>query len=157
LRTEIRPFSDKQIALLETFANQAVIAIENVRLFNETKEALEQQTATSDILRVISSSPTDLQPVMEAIAENAARLCGANDAMILRVKNTILHQPAFFGRMPSGSAPLSRRSPGGRTVIDQQTLHIHDIAAVAAEYPDSPAAARGVRTFLSTPLLNQGV
>jgi GAF domain-containing protein len=163
-RTEVRPFTDRQIELLETFAAQAVIAIENVRLFTELgsrnrelTESLEQQTATGEILRVIASSPTDLQPVMAAVAENAARLCGANDAMILRVENNRLHPAAVFGGMPSVSIPLSRRSPGGRTVIDRQTLHIHDIAAVAAEYPDSPAAARGVRTMLSTPLLSQGV
>ena len=156
-REEGRLFSNTQIALLQTFAAQAVIAIENVRLFNETKEALEQQTATSEILRVIASSPTDLQPVMAAVAENAARLCEANDAMIIRVEDNMLHPAAVFGRMPSVSVPLSHRSPGGRTVIDQQTLHIHDLAAVAAEYPDSPAAARGVRTFLSTPLLSKGV
>ena len=169
-RREVRAYSESQIRLLSTFADQAVIAIENVRLFTELQEknralteahaqvteTLEQQTATSEILRVIASSPTDLQPVMAAVAENAARLCGANDAMILRVENNMLHPAAVFGGMPSVSVPLSRRSPGGRTVIDQQTLHIHDVAAVAAEYPDSPAAARGVRTFLSTPLLSQG-
>ena len=164
-------FTEHQIQLLRTFADQAVIAIENVRLFTELQEknraltqahaqvteTLEQQTATAEILRVIASSPTDLRPVMTAVAENAARLCEANDAMIIRVENNMLHPAAVFGRMPSVSVPLSRRSPGGRTVIDQQTLHIHDLAAVAAEYPDSPAAARGVRTFLSTPLLSKGV
>ncbi len=85
-RLEVRPFTPAQIKLLETFADQAVIAIENVRLFQELKESLEQQTATSEILGVIASSPTDIQPVLDVVAENAARLCEAIDAVILRVE-----------------------------------------------------------------------
>ena len=83
-RIEVRPFTPAQIKLLETFADQAVIAIENVRLFQELKESLEQQTATSEILGVIASSPTDIQPVLDTVAENAARLCEASDASIIR-------------------------------------------------------------------------
>src|SRR5262249_865171 len=85
-RIEARPFTPTQIKLLETFADQAVIAIENVRLFNELKESLEQQTATSEILGVIASSPTDIQPVLDAVAKNAARLCEATDAQIRLVE-----------------------------------------------------------------------
>ena len=88
-RIEVRPFTPAQIKLLETFADQAVIAIENVRLFQELKESLEQQTATSEILGVIASSPTDIQPVLDAVAENAARLCESSDAQIYRVEGEV--------------------------------------------------------------------
>ena len=87
---EVRPFTPAQIKLLETFADQAVIAIENVRLFNELKESLEQQTATSEILGVIASSPTDIQPVLDAVAESAARLCESYDAVIQRVEGDLV-------------------------------------------------------------------
>ena len=88
-RIEVRPFTPTQIKLLETFADQAVIAIENVRLFQELKESLEQQTATSEILGVIASSPTDIQPVLDAVAESAARLCEADDAVIRRLDGDV--------------------------------------------------------------------
>ena len=97
----MRSFTPTQIKLLETFADQAVIAIENVRLFQELKESLEQQTATSEILAVIASSPTDIQPVMDAIAENAAKVCGANDAVIRLIKENVLRTAAHYGPVPN--------------------------------------------------------
>ena len=99
-RIEVRPFTEKQIKLLETFADQAVIAIENVRLFQELKESLEQQTATSEILGVIASSPTDIQPVLDVVAENAARLCDATDAVIHRIDGDKLRTVANYGPLP---------------------------------------------------------
>ncbi len=97
-RTEVRPFTPAQIKLLESFADQAVIAIENVRLFQELKESLEQQTATSEILGVIASSPTDIQPVLEAVAGSAARLCDATDAHIRLVDGDSLRSGRFLRR-----------------------------------------------------------
>src|SRR5262249_44479013 len=110
-RTEVRPFTPAQIKLLETFADQAVIAIENVRLFNELKESLEQQTATSEILGVIASSPTELQPVLDAVAENAARVCSAEDATIRLVDGNLLRLRAHYGAISTFGAtdlPLNR-------------------------------------------------
>jgi GAF domain-containing protein len=160
-RTEIRPFTDKQIALLKTFADQAVIAIENVRLFQELTEALEQQTATSEILGVIASSPTDIQPVLDVVAENAAKLCDAVDGVILRPEGDSLQVLAKYGAIPIASfLPLSRDFPPGRAVIDRQTIHIHDVKSeIDTEYPDSrvPQQITGVRTVLNTPLLKEGV
>src|SRR5262249_23912132 len=100
-RTEARPFTAAQIKLLETFAYQAAIAIENVRLFQELKEALEQQTATGEILGVIASSPTDIQPVLDTIAENAARVLGANDvSVVMQVEGDRLRKVASHGSAP---------------------------------------------------------
>jgi signal transduction histidine kinase len=167
-RTEVRPFSDKQIKLLETFADQAVIAIENVRLFNELDarnrqltEALEQQTATSEILRVIASSPTDIQPVLDTVTENAARLCEATDAVISRVDGESLKQVARFGAMPVPPPNLiNRNSPVGRAIVDKKTIHVHDLAAEReTEFPESKERQKlsGTRTMLVTPLLREGI
>ena len=163
-RMEVRPFTDKQVALLKTFADQAVIAIENVRLFQDLTEALEQQTATSEILGVIASSPTDIQPVLDAVAESAARLCEASDALIRRVDGDVLAVVAHYGQIPhmseADSTTLSRGSVSGRAVIDRQTIHIHDLAAEAKdEFPVGVALAQrfGYRTVLVTPLMRQDV
>ena len=130
-RTEVRPFTPAQIKLLETFADQAVIAIENVRLFNELKELLEQQTATSEILRVIASSPTAIQPVLDVIAGNAARICGTSDVSIIRVEDDAYRVVAAYGFAPNWTVgeirPLDRGSVVGRAVVDRQTIHIHDV------------------------------
>src|SRR5688572_33189946 len=106
-RIEVRPFTPTQIKLLETFADQAVIALENVRLFQELKEALEQQTATSEILGVIASSPTDIQPVLNVVAENAARLCDSIDATIFLLQGEILRRIASHGSLLSARAEMA--------------------------------------------------
>ena len=161
-RIEVRPFTPAQIKLLETFADQAVIAIENVRLFNELRESLEQQTATSEILGVIASSPTDVQPVLDTVAEHAARLCDASDALIFRVNGDRQERVASYGSMPvleSTSNTTNRGTPAGRAIIDRQTIHVHDVATAESEFPDaqSRGVAMGVRTALVAPLLREGV
>jgi two-component system, NtrC family, sensor kinase len=133
-RDFVESFTDHQIELVKTFADQAVIAIENVRLFNELKnktgeletsnselrEALEQQTATSEILGVIANSPTDIQPVLDVVAENAARLCDSNDATIHRVDGNLFRRVAHYGPVPvpeSQLPPISRGFPAGRAIM----------------------------------------
>ena len=155
-RTELRPFTDEQIALLKTFADQAVIAIENVRLFQELKEALEQQTATSEILGVIASSPTDVQPVLDNVAKNAARLCEAADAQIRLVDGTGIRLVASFGTLAAPeSRPITATSISGRAILSRETVHVHDIVEAKNEFP--VAARLGVRTMLSTPMLREGI
>ena len=171
-RREGRPFLEKQIQLLQIFAAQAVIAIENVRLFQELEarnselsESLEQQTATAEILRVISSSPTDVQPVLNAVAENAARLCDAPDVIILRLDGDTLTMATHIGPFaltlpPDFRLTISRGSVSGRAFIDRRTVHVHDLAAEAdTEFPQGKALALqfGHHTMLATPLLREGV
>jgi signal transduction histidine kinase/HAMP domain-containing protein len=128
-------------------------------------EALEQQTATAEILRVISSSPTDLQPVLDAVAENAARLCDASDAQIFRLDGNVLRLAASYGSIPvlmfgEQGTPVSRGWVTGRSVVDRQTIHVHDLAAeTEAEFPVGKIhqAQGGHRTTLATPLLREGV
>src|SRR5262249_27217927 len=136
-RTQPGRFPQTQIDLLQTFADQAVIAIENVRLFNETKEALERETATGEILRVISSSPTDLQPVFDTIVRSAGRLCEASDAVIYRRDGDTLHLVAHEGPIPT--APMQALIRGwtpGRAVLDGRTVHIANIQAEVDEFPE---------------------
>jgi GAF domain-containing protein len=164
-------FSERHIAMLQTFADQAVIAIENTRLFNELEsrnrdltESLEQQTATSEILRVISSSPTDLQTVLDAVAQSAARLCEANDAYIVRVEGDGYRVVAQHGALPrppvDESFPVSRDLVVGRALIERRTIHIRDVLAESdSEFSRAKQMARlqGFRTILVAPMLREGV
>ena len=157
-RIEVRPFTPAQIRLLETFADQAVIALENVRLFQELKESLEQQTATSEILGVIASSPTDVQPVLDTVAKNAARLCEATDAQIRLVEGDRTRLVASFGAIPSPEyRPTGPKTISGRAIFNRETVHVHDLQQAVSEFPESIGLRVGVRTFLSTPMLREGI
>src|SRR5262249_41462829 len=163
LHIEIRPFNPVQIKLLETFADQAVIAIENVRLFQELKEALEQQTATSEILGVIASSPTDIQPVLDAVAKNAAQLCGSQDAQIYRAEGDTMRKVASYGVVTPVLAvgetrPISRSLVSGRAILDRRTVHVEDLALETngAFSGGQAVPATSQHTTLATPLLREG-
>src|SRR6266508_1745070 len=130
----------------------------------EIREGAEQQAATREILRVIASSPTDIQPVLDTVAESAARLCEATDAQINRLEGDVLRRVASYGSMPTPynigeASSINRGHVGGRAVIDRQTIHIHDITAeFDTEFPQSKAlqSRTGARTILATPLLREG-
>jgi len=157
-RFRVEPFTPEELRLFETFADQAGIAIENARLFNETKESLEQQTAIADILRVISASPTDTQPVLDAIAESATRFAAAEDAAVLLVRGADLVPVAHHGPIPMPvGVPVDRESVSGRAVVEVRTVHADDVTA-SDEYPTSKRAGMqdGQRTVLAAPLVRAG-
>jgi signal transduction histidine kinase len=159
---ETGPFSATQVELLQTFADQAVIAIENARLFNETKEALEQQTATSEILRVIASSPRDVQPVFDTIVRNATSLCGAMFANVFRYDGELLHFVSTSNTNPQANqldretypCRPSRALMSARAVLERSVARMED-ALADPEY-DHRYALAGWRRMLSVPMLREG-
>ena len=171
MRDEVSPFTDKQIELVATFADQAVIAIENVRLFEdvqartqELSESLRQQTATAEVLKTISRTAFDLQRVLETLLENAVRICGANHGMIYRYDGECCRAAAAYNA-PSGSLELWERTPiragrgttTARVLLERRPVQIPDVLA-DPEY-DFPEAQKlmGIRTTLAVPLLREGV
>jgi GAF domain-containing protein len=162
-RKEVRAFTDKQIALLQNFAAQAVIAIDNARLITETREALEQQTATAEVLGVINSSPGDLTPVFQAILEKAHALCKASFGALMTYDgerfHPVAHQgtPAPFREFIASGIQPRPGDPFGRMVEEAPLSHIHDLLEVAKQYPTEPLPRAavdlgGIRTLLVVPL-----
>ncbi len=160
-RQEVRPFTDKQVELVSNFAAQAVIAIENARLLNELRELLQQQTATADVLKVISSSPGELKPVFESMLENAVRICEASFGNLLLYENDTFRHVALHNAPPAWAAEQQRDPAAPRRlahflyrVVD--TKEVTHIADIALENPDEPIAkVAGARTLLIVPMLKE--
>jgi GAF domain-containing protein len=162
-RVEPGAFAEHHVQLLQTFADQAVIAIQNVRLFNETKEALERQTATADILKVIASSPDDVQPVFEAIVASAARLIGAFSAGVFRFVDGVVHLAAITSTTPAGDEALRAHYPRPIDETSFTVTHAGEVLQVVDAENDERqrlrdiARERGTRSVVQVPLRSSGV
>ena len=160
-RDHLAPFTDDEMALQQSFADQAAIAIENARLFNETRESLERQTATADILKVLAASPSDVQPVFDAIAANANRLIGGFSTAVLRYIDGAAHLAAFTPGDPAGDRVLQASFPVPFAQFPAYQLVANGAAAQLPDTELEPAArdiarARGFRSMLFTPLMSEG-